>query len=247
VGHRLVRTEGQWRAAVLATGPNAVLSHRSAGRLWRILPRFPVIPEVTRRTTAKKRKDILVHRGDLRDDEIEVVAGIPVTCAARTVFDLAGSVKKRELEGAWNEMEVRRLTSRVSVPQLLECYPGRPGAPALRALLGSEEPGGVPRNEFEEAFVALLDAHGLPRPRLNADLQLRGRFIEVDCLWPRQRVALELDGRAVHARQAAFESDKKRDRELLVDGWRPALVIRRQLRDEPGALVADLRGLLRER
>jgi len=55
---------------------------------------------------------------------------------------------------------------------------------------------------------------------------------------------VELDGRAVHAREAAFESDKRRDRELLAEGWRTMRVTWRQLRDEPDAVVADLRELL---
>ena len=142
-------------------------------------------------------------------------------------------------------MEVRQLTSRVSVPQLLERYPRRPGAAALRKLLGADSPIGVPRNEFEEAFAALLDAYELPRPEVNAGLQPRGRFIEVDCLWRHERLALELDGRAVHARQAAFESEKLRDRQLLVEGWRTMRVTWRQLRDEPAAVAADLREALR--
>jgi very-short-patch-repair endonuclease len=141
-------------------------------------------------------------------------------------------------------MEVRRLTSRVSVPLLLERYPGRPGAPVLRQLLGARDSAGVTRNDFEEAFVALIDAHGLPRPDRNADLAIGGRFVEVDCLWRRQRLAVELDGRAVHAREAAFESDKLRDRKLLAAGWRTARVTWRQLQDEPASVVADLREAL---
>lgn len=232
-------------AAVLACGPGAHLIHRAAGQLWGLLPLPAGRPEVACADGRRVRRlGIVTHEATLRSDEIEEVDGIAVTCVARTVFDLAGTVKERELERVWKEMEVRRLTSRVSVPQLLERYPGRPGAAALRALLGSKEPGGVTRNDFEEDFVALLEAHGLARPRLNADLWLRGRFIEVDCLWPRERLAVELDGRAVHAREAAFESDKWRDRELLAEGWRTARVTWRQLREEPDAVVADLRDAL---
>ncbi len=191
-----------------------------------------------------RRPGIAVHEGVLPADEVEVVDGIPVTGVARTVFDLAGCVRERELEIAWNEMEVRRLTSRVSVPQLLERYPRRPGAPALRGLLGADRPAGVTRNDFEDAFVALLDAHGLPRPALNADLALGDGFVEIDCLWRPQRLAVELDGRAVHARKAAFESDKRRDRRLLAAGWRTARVSWRQLCDEPAAVAADLSAAL---
>jgi very-short-patch-repair endonuclease len=255
VGAVPLAQEARWTAALLACGwdgqigegaPVAVLSHRSAARLWGLVRTAPALSEVITPSGRRGgRRGILTRCLSLREDEIEIVRGIAVTSVARAIFDFAAVARdQRELERAWNEMEVRRLTSRVSVPQLLERYPGRPGAPALRALLGSGEPGGVTRNDFEEAFVALIDAHGLPRPRLNADLWLRGRFVEVDCLWSRQRVALELDGRAVHARRAAFESDKKRDRELLVEGWRPARVTWMQLRDEPGAVVADLRELL---
>ncbi len=256
VGAIRLGQDGAWAAALLACGwegvgdaaPRAVLSHRSAAALWGLVRQAPATADVTvARSQRRNYRNIAVHRHPLREDEIEVVRGIPVTCAARTAFDFAAVARdRRELERVWNEMEVRRLTGRVSVPQLLQRYPGRPGAPALRALLDSREPGGITRNDFEEAFVALLDAHGLPRPRLNADLQLRGRFVEVDCLWPRQRLALELDGRAVHAREAAFESDKKRDRELLVEGWRPVRVTWRQLRDEPDAVAADLREVLAE-
>lgn len=200
--------------------------------------------EVTVDSVRVRRPGIVAHRLARSPDEVEVVEGIPVTCVARTVFDLAGSVRERELERAWNEMEVRQMTSRVSVPQLLERYPRRPGAPALRRLLGGDALVGVPRNQFEEAFVVLLDAHGLPRPQINADLQLGGRFVEVDCLWRRERLALELDGRAVHAREAAFESDRLRDRQLLVEGWRTMRVTWRQLQDEPAAVAADLREAL---
>jgi very-short-patch-repair endonuclease len=256
VGAAALTQEARWTAALLACGwdgrtgqgvPAAVLSHRSAASLWGLVRNAPALSEVIMASGRRSiRRGILTRCMFLRADEIEFVRGIPVTCAARTAFDLAAIARdQRELERAWNELEARRLTSRVSVPQLLERYPGRPGTPALRALLGSDDPGGVTRNDFEEAFVTLLDAHGLPRPSLNADLQIRGRFIEVDCLWRPERLALELDGRDVHARKAAFESDKLRDRQLLVEGWRPARVTWAQLRDEPEAVAADLRALLR--
>jgi hypothetical protein len=38
VGHRVVSREGRWMAAVLAAGPGAGLSHRSAAALWGIRP-----------------------------------------------------------------------------------------------------------------------------------------------------------------------------------------------------------------
>lgn len=112
---------------------------------------------------------------------------------------------------------------------------------SVRELLGSGEPVGVTRNEFEEAFLALIDIHGLPRPRMNADLSLRGRFFEVDALWENHRFAVELDSRGVHGTKKRFESDRQRDRILVAEGYRTMRVTWLQLRDEPAAIAADLK------
>jgi hypothetical protein len=243
VGHRQLTREARWLAAVMACGDNAVLSRRSAGLFWEIVPRFEGYPEVTR-PSAGRRSGIVVIRGSLPADEFEVVAEIPVTSVSRTLLDLAAISTERQVERAMNEAEVRELTSRLSLPQLLERYPGRRGAATLGRLLAAKAPAGITRNDFEERFVAFLDAYGLPRPRLNATLAIRGRFFEPDCLWDEQRLLVELDGRAVHGTGHAFEDDRQRDRILLTEGWRSARVTWRQLRDEPGAIAADLRRML---
>jgi hypothetical protein len=164
VGHRALTVESRWMAAVLAGGPGAVLSHRTAGQLWGLVPRSGAVPEITRPKRSRIRPGIRTHCVALQPDEIEVENGIPVTSAARTQFDLAAVLSRREMERVMNEAEVRGLTSRLSLPHLLERYPGRRGNAVLRDLLADKEPGGITRNDFEERFVALLDAHRLPRP-----------------------------------------------------------------------------------
>jgi hypothetical protein len=244
VGVRRISKRGRWMAAVLASGEGAVLSHRSAARLWRILPTAAEWIDVTCPDKRVRREGIVNHRSHVPDDERMVVDGIPVTSPFRTIFDLAAVVGKRELERAWHEAEVQGLRDRVSLPMLLERYPGRRGSRNLRALLESPEPVGWTRNDFEEAFLALVDAYGLPRPRMNADLALRGRFFEIDALWEWQRVAVELDSRGVHGTKKRFESDRQRDRILLAEGWRTMRVTWRQLQEEPEELVTDLRSAL---
>lgn len=231
-------------AAVLACGTGAQLSHRSAARLWGVMPPATEWIDVTRPDRRVRRDGIVSHRGLIMDDEREVVDGIPVTSVFRTVFDLAAVLKLRELERAWHEAEVRGLRDRVSLPVLLERYPGRRGSRNLRALLEAAEPVGFTRNDFEEAFVALVDSHGLRRARMNGTLALRGRFFEIDALWAEERVAVELDSRSVHSTSRNFESDKQRDRILLAEGWRTVRVTWRQLQDEPAEVVADLRTAL---
>jgi hypothetical protein len=77
VGHRRLAMEGRWMAAVLAAGRGAVLSHRSAGQLWDVLPRIAARPEVTRPGHFRRRSEILAHRSPLPSDEIEEMNGIP--------------------------------------------------------------------------------------------------------------------------------------------------------------------------
>ena len=55
---------------------------------------------------------------------------------------------------------------------------------------------------------------------------------------------VELDGRETHGTKQAFESDRLRDRHLLVEGWRVARVTWKQLQGEPGKVAVDLRRAL---
>jgi very-short-patch-repair endonuclease len=167
-----------------------------------------------------------------------------VTSPFRTIFDLAAVAVIREVERAFHEAEAREVTDRVSLPMLLERYPGRRGSRKIQALLGSDAPAGITRNEFEEAFVALVDDFNLLRPRMNAHLSVRGRFFEIDALWEEQRVAVELDSRSIHGTRKKFESDRQRDRILVAEGWRTMHVTWRQLRDEPEQIASDLEATL---
>jgi very-short-patch-repair endonuclease len=247
VGYALLFSKGRWMAAVIACGAEAALSHRSAGRLWGLVPLGPGPVEVTRPSGFRaQRSGIVGHESLLPEDEVTAIDEIPVTSAPRTLFDLAALLDKRQLERAMNEAEVQRLTDVLSLLDLLKRYPRRRGATTLRALLEAKTPESITRSELEERFVAFLDCHRLPRPRLNADLAVRGRAFRIDCLWEEQRVIVELDGRAVHGTAKAFESDRQRDRILLVEGWHSMRVTWLQLRDEALAIAADLRELLRE-
>jgi very-short-patch-repair endonuclease len=243
-GHRSMTQESRWMAAVLAFGPHAALSHRSAGQLWGIVPRSSITPEVTRPGRVK-RPDLVTHQSTLLRDEVVWVRGIAVTSVPRTICDLAATRPEREVERAWNEMEVRELRDRLSVPRLLERHPGRKGSAVLARLgAGKEPPVGITRNDFEEAFLALIDRHGLPRPRMNAHFPIRGRFYEIDCLWLDRRVAIELDGGAAHGTTKAFEDDRERDRILAAEGFTTARVTWHHLHDDPAELAADLQRIL---
>lgn len=233
-------------AAVLACGPGAALSHRSAGQLWGLIPMSAAVPEVTRPRPFRVQVGVEAHHSRLPDDELVLVDGIPVTSVSRTLLDLAGILTKHQLERALNEAEVLRLTAKLSVPDLLERYPRRVGSAALRALFRDRAAvRGITRRELERRFQAVLADADLPLPRLNAAVSVRGRFFKADCLWAEQRLIVELDGRESHGTELAFERDRERDRLLLVEGWRVTRITWRQLRDDAPAVIADLHSLLR--
>jgi hypothetical protein len=228
-------------AAVLAGGPGAALRRRSAGALWDIRP-APGLPEVaTPRRLQRSR--IEFHCCRVPEDEMTIKDGIPVTTVSRTLFDLAAVLSPGQLARAVNEAEIRRLWDRLSLQDLLDRHPRRPGAAKVRALIA--DPGGAgTRNDFEDAFLAFLDRFGLSRPATNVPVHLGDRTVEVDFAWVVERLIVELDGRETHGTRAAFESDRARDRALTARGWRVIRITWRQLHDDPHSIARDLRSFL---
>lgn len=245
VGHRLLSAEGLWMAAVLVGGRDAVLSHRSAAALWGMRPSAHALAEVTVPCRRHARPRVKLHRASLPRDEVTVLRGIPVTTAPRTLLDLAAVLERRQVERAVHEAEVLRLVDLLSLEDLVARYPRRRGTAMIRAILAAGRIGStITRSELEDRFLDFLDRAGLQRPEVNAGLQLRDDWIEADCVWHAQRLVVELDGHAVHGTRRAFERDRERDRTLQANGWQVVRITWRQLHDDPGALAADLRGLL---
>ena len=243
VGHTAISVHAARLAAVLAIGPQTWLSVRSGAAHWGMRMTARTRVEVTTARSVRSRPGIHVHHGALEPDEVTVHDGIPVTSPPRTLLDLAGVVSRHQLERAVNQAEVLRLTGALSLADLVARYPRRPGVPALRAILATADLASPPtRSELEDRFLAFLDDHGLPRPRINTPIA--GLVIVPDCQWPAERVVVELDGYRFHGTRAAFESDRARDRTLQAAGYRVIRVTWRQLTSEPAAVASALRAML---
>jgi hypothetical protein len=245
VGHRVLSREARWMAAVLACGPGAVLSHRSAAALWGVRNPSSRAIEVTTPRKSRSRGGIQRHFAVLPADEVTTEYGIPVTTVPRTLFDLAAVSSADVVEHALRESEYRRLHDRLSLPDLLARYPGRQGSPTVRESLRRRRdlPTGRARSWLELEFLPFLRRNGLPRPRLNVWLEVGGRSIQVDCLWPGD-VVVELDGFAAHGTRIAFREDRARDRRLRVAGYGVTRIAPEQLEEEPDEIAADLRALI---
>jgi very-short-patch-repair endonuclease len=245
VGHRVLSREGRWLAAVLAIGQDAALSHQSAAALWGMRQTARARIDVTVSRKVRSRSKIQVHQATLTPDELTTTLNIPVTTPARTLLDLASVAGPQAQERAINEAEVLHLTSPHSLDDLVNRHRGRPGIPAIQRILNAGFIGAtVTRNDVEGRFFALLDEAGLPRPEVNAQLEIAGTWIEPDFMWRSVLLIVELDGYETHGTRAAFESDRARDRALQAAGWRVVRVTWRQLQERPAAVVAELRILL---
>jgi hypothetical protein len=208
VGHAVIPLNGRYLAAVLACGDRAALSHRSAADLWGIRPYAGDRIDVTVPHTSGVRSSarIVVHRSR-RPYEKTTRHAIPVTTPGQTLADLAIGLPRRALEKAVEMAEVRRLD--VKVPQ------GHPGAQRVTEAAGRALPM-TTDSPLEDAFLALCDDHGIPRPLVQTIVE----GYRVDFCWPEQRLIVETDGYEHHATRAAFERDRAKDAQLTARGWR---------------------------
>ncbi len=232
VGHVPVSPLATAMAAVLACGDGAVLSHRSAAALWRILPRWPRTAEVTTRAQ-RTHAGIHVHRSHtLTEEDITRHHGIPVTTPNRTLLDLADTtLPDRELTRAQNEAYVLKLTT---PPQLTTFLTRNPGRPTTR--LTPERNATPTRSHLEDDFLRFLRRHDLPQPELNQ----RIAGYEVDAVWRDKRLIVELDGYAFHSTPRAFESDRERDATLLAAGFSTLRITPRRLTSREAARLRRL-------
>ncbi|HEY8584088.1 MAG TPA: type IV toxin-antitoxin system AbiEi family antitoxin domain-containing protein [Capillimicrobium sp.] len=242
-GHAALTGDGRWMAAVLACGERSTLGVRSAGASWALLTTSRTRVDVIVRGAAGRGLDLVdAHRFRLHPSERTERNGIPITTPMRTLVDLAAVERPHRLARAVEAAERLRLLDLAEIDAILARAPRRRGARALREALRAHRPEHAwTRSGVERAAVALIERHGLPRPRVNAVVDGH----EVDLCWPAERLVAELDTPDFHGTRAAFERDRARDAQLTAARWRVIRLTGERLRQEPEAVAAQLRALLR--
>jgi very-short-patch-repair endonuclease len=232
---------------VIACGPRAVLSHRSAAALWGLRRDSRSRIDVTapsRRGRAPAGID--AHRdGSLRPVDRTEERGIPCTSVARTLLDLAGVVSPRELRNAVTQAEVERIFDLAQVREVIGRSSRRRGVARLRRAIAEHDPRDErTRGELERRFLALCREGQLPLPEVNVPLFVGELQLEADFLWRGARLIVEADDRYSHLTVTAFEKDRRRDQRLTLAGWRVIRCTWRQVLGNPEQLAHTLHALL---
>ena len=240
VGHMLLTPRGRWRAAVLACGPEAVLSHRSAAAFWGIRQTGRRDIDVTTpRRSREGHAGIDLHRvRSLDPRDATVVDHIRITTVARTLVDLADVLDDTALEKAINESEIGRLLDVGAITDAVGRANGRRRARRLLDLLGDPAP--PLQSELERRFFELCRTAGVPLPQTQVPI---GPYV-VDFFWPEHRVVVETDGARVHNTRRAFERDRIKAADLAVLGLTLVPVTWRRMMREPTKVEQTLRALL---
>jgi hypothetical protein len=255
LGYPTAGPRARMRAAVLAC-PGSVISYRSAATLLGLREVAPAVVDlIPPMEHGRKIDGIKAHRVPYPGpSEVRRVHGIPCTSVARTIVDLAGTYGEKDLRETIEMAAVKKVLDVAAIDAVLENGPRRRGAPCLRRVLDDWRPVAetarysTVRSLFEARLLPLIAGAELPMPRVNAPVRTaERRVLEVDLLWPERHFVVEADSRRHHGIEAAFDRDRRRDRELLAAGYGVLRVSWREMEKEPDAVFAVVRAELERR
>jgi very-short-patch-repair endonuclease len=209
-------------AAVLATGPTSLASHRSAARLWGIARPDTDPVDITLVGTRRRFvgfDDVVIHRPrDLERLTPQRRQGIACTNVLRAVLDL-GAVDRPAVTDAVGHILANRLATLSALESVVVQHSehGRTGIVALREAVAEWAIDAKPTDSLlEQTMYRLIRRYRLPdvefHPIING--------YEVDFRVIGTPVILECDGWMYHGLQhTQFERDHDRDAELTAAGW----------------------------
>jgi predicted transcriptional regulator of viral defense system len=233
VGRPELTQHGRWMAAILAKGPAAVLSHRSAASLYGIAKQKGNAIHVAVPTPSRRRssRGITIHRRN----ELSATTrqGVPTTAITDTLIDLATDTTTDQLEQAINEADKRDLIDPEALGEAAE-HTRRPGAAKVRRVTRRFSRTDSP---LEREFLRIAERAGLPPPQTQA--HVNGH--RVDFHWPELKLVVETDGLRYHRTAAAQATDRQPDQDHFLAGLTALRFSRVQVKDDAAQVEAVLR------
>jgi Protein of unknown function (DUF559) len=230
-------------AAVLRCGPQAFLSHESAGALWEIgterLGRIEV--SVPARVARRIPGIVLYRRSGLDPGDVSSRHAIPVTTPVATLIDIAARHGREQLEAAINEADRLDRVDPEALRSALEAVVPRPGVAALRETLDRRT---FTRTDSwpERRFLPIARRAGLPPPLT----QQWVNGFRVDFYWPDLGLVVETDGLRTHRTPVEQARDRHRDQVHTAAGLTPLRFTHAQIEFEPQHVEATLTAVARQ-
>ena len=233
-------------AASLFLDGRGAVSGRDAAALWgadALLRGVPVEVTVPVEMRFRAPKGLAVVRSPLPATDLTSSAGIPVTTAGRTAFDLARRPPLPEAVVAVDAMLAAELVSAAEIAKFALARPAFSGLAQVEKVLllcdaGAESP-------QESRLRLILIAGGLRRPVTQYEVRTpSGLFVaRLDLAYPQHRLGVEYEGDR-HRGRSVFQQDLRRINSLRACGWSVLRFAAADLR-EPARVVAAVRAALR--
>ncbi len=244
VGHPSVVAHGRLFAALLTCGPESFLSRRTAAAVWGLREVSTRQIDVTvSRIHARPRRGLLIHRTRRPPDpaDLAIRNRLHVSSVPLMLIELAQSEHPKELDRLITQAVRKRIFDLDAMEAALERHRRYPGLRKLKTALAAYRPKPERRSGFEIAFDEFLAGHPeIPDPERNIHLGMW----EIDCYWPRKRLAIELDGRAWHAAVRDAEKDRIKDTKLQRDGIRVMRITELRFDHDRRGILEDMYGFL---
>jgi very-short-patch-repair endonuclease len=162
-------------------------------------------------------------------------SGLRYTAPALTALDLCATVGGDAIDQALRT----RATTLAHLQRAMELTAARVGNPTRRRLLLDSR--AEPWSEAERHFHRLLRDAGLTGWQANRPVVLRGSTVYVDLAFRRLKLAIEIDGRLYHTGAEVFETDRRRQNLLVLDGWFVLRFTWTMIEEHPEEVIAMVR------
>ncbi len=122
--------------------------------------------------------------------------------------------------------------------EAIDLTPGRRGNGDRRILLldSRDEPWSEPERDAHR----LLREVGITGWKANHPLEMLSHVYYLDIAFPDHHLAIEIDGREFHDTPEAFESDRWRQNDIVLAGWRVLRFTASMVRDHPQIVLRQI-------
>lgn len=187
---------------------------------------------------------VQTHRDRIEEDEIDQLAGMPVTSPTRTALDLGCWYPMTTAVAGIDSLAAATEIKAADVELLARRYAGRRGIVRARQAIDLFDPGA--QSPKESWLRVVLIQAGLPRPQTQIPVfnEFDSAIAYLDMGWEDVKVAVEYDGEQHRRDRRQYIWDVRRLERLERLGW---IVIRVVAGDRPVEVVGRVRAALARR